>query len=284
MRTHSHDEATPPDAAARADARVGDRIHRRRRAGRGDPEVDPPAQADPPPHDAARESARVRDGTGGARDAVPERSYRLTRGHAPRRTIWRMPIYLDHAATTPLRREALEAMLPYLAEHFGNPRPCTPLDGARGPDSTKPMSSRTSARCRATRDRLHLRRHRGEQPGDQGRGLGRQGSRASHHHQFGRASRRRPHRPLPREVRVRGRRTAGRSVRPGRSGRGRGGDHARDDPGQRHAGQQRSRHDPADRARSRSASAATRASCSTPTPSRRRRTCRSTWPAWTSTC
>ncbi len=32
-----------------------------------------------------------------------------------------MPIYLDHAATTPLRREALEAMLPYLTEHFGNP-------------------------------------------------------------------------------------------------------------------------------------------------------------------
>jgi cysteine desulfurase len=31
-----------------------------------------------------------------------------------------MPIYLDHAATTPLRREALEAMLPYLTEYFGN--------------------------------------------------------------------------------------------------------------------------------------------------------------------
>ena len=31
-----------------------------------------------------------------------------------------MSIYLDHAATTPLREEALEAMLPYLTEHFGN--------------------------------------------------------------------------------------------------------------------------------------------------------------------
>jgi cysteine desulfurase len=31
-----------------------------------------------------------------------------------------MPIYLDNAATTPLRREALEAMLPYLTEQFGN--------------------------------------------------------------------------------------------------------------------------------------------------------------------
>ena len=31
-----------------------------------------------------------------------------------------MPIYLDHAATTPLRREALEAMLPFLTDDFGN--------------------------------------------------------------------------------------------------------------------------------------------------------------------
>ncbi|MBI4304941.1 MAG: aminotransferase class V-fold PLP-dependent enzyme [Chloroflexi bacterium] len=30
-------------------------------------------------------------------------------------------IYMDHAATTPLRREALEAMLPYFSEKFGNP-------------------------------------------------------------------------------------------------------------------------------------------------------------------
>ncbi|MGZ3587316.1 MAG: aminotransferase class V-fold PLP-dependent enzyme, partial [Candidatus Limnocylindrales bacterium] len=32
-----------------------------------------------------------------------------------------MSVYLDHAATTPLRREALEAMLPFLTETFGNP-------------------------------------------------------------------------------------------------------------------------------------------------------------------
>jgi cysteine desulfurase len=32
-----------------------------------------------------------------------------------------MAIYLDHAATTPLRREVLDAMLPLLTEDFGNP-------------------------------------------------------------------------------------------------------------------------------------------------------------------
>jgi len=32
-----------------------------------------------------------------------------------------MSIYLDHAATTPLRREVLDSMLPFLTESFGNP-------------------------------------------------------------------------------------------------------------------------------------------------------------------
>jgi cysteine desulfurase len=31
------------------------------------------------------------------------------------------PVYLDHNATTPLLPEVVEAMLPYLREHFGNP-------------------------------------------------------------------------------------------------------------------------------------------------------------------
>eukprot|EP00588_Corethron_pennatum_P008631 CAMPEP_0194271262 /NCGR_PEP_ID=MMETSP0169-20130528/5099_1 /TAXON_ID=218684 /ORGANISM="Corethron pennatum, Strain L29A3" /LENGTH=240 /DNA_ID=CAMNT_0039013571 /DNA_START=187 /DNA_END=905 /DNA_ORIENTATION=- len=31
------------------------------------------------------------------------------------------PIYLDHAATTPVHPSAVEAMMPYLTSHFGNP-------------------------------------------------------------------------------------------------------------------------------------------------------------------
>ena len=32
----------------------------------------------------------------------------------------KLPIYLDHHATTPLAQEVLDAMLPYMREHFGN--------------------------------------------------------------------------------------------------------------------------------------------------------------------
>jgi len=32
-----------------------------------------------------------------------------------------MPVYLDNAATTPMRAEAVEAMLPFLRDRFGNP-------------------------------------------------------------------------------------------------------------------------------------------------------------------
>jgi len=32
-----------------------------------------------------------------------------------------LPIYLDHNASTPVLAEVVDAMLPYLREHFGNP-------------------------------------------------------------------------------------------------------------------------------------------------------------------
>ena len=37
-----------------------------------------------------------------------------------RHTVGSM-LYLDHAATTPMRREAVVAMTPYLEGEFGNP-------------------------------------------------------------------------------------------------------------------------------------------------------------------
>ena len=32
-----------------------------------------------------------------------------------------MNVYLDNAATTPLRREVIDEMLPFMEEHYGNP-------------------------------------------------------------------------------------------------------------------------------------------------------------------
>jgi len=47
-----------------------------------------------------------------------------------------MSIYLDHAATTPLRREALEQMLPLLTETTATHRRSTGRAGAPEPPST----------------------------------------------------------------------------------------------------------------------------------------------------
>lgn len=63
-------------------------------------------------------------------------------GHKPRcadTSSFDVPAYLDHNATAPLEAAALEAMLPYLREHFGNPssvhrngrRARAAIDGAR---------------------------------------------------------------------------------------------------------------------------------------------------------
>ena len=48
----------------------------------------------------------------------------------------RDPVYLDHNATTPLRPEVLDAMLPYLREHHGNPS-STHVFGRRAHDAVE---------------------------------------------------------------------------------------------------------------------------------------------------
>ena len=50
VRASGKDEADPPDPAAPPDAGTGHRLYRRGRAGRGDAQVHPPAQAGAEPH------------------------------------------------------------------------------------------------------------------------------------------------------------------------------------------------------------------------------------------
>ena len=47
--------------------------------------------------------------------------HRRRRDRGKRMTPGEKAIYLDHSATTPVRREVLEAMLPYFGVNFGNP-------------------------------------------------------------------------------------------------------------------------------------------------------------------
>ena len=71
--------------------------------------------------------------------------------------IGTMTIYLDHAATTPLRREVLERMMPYLTEAAGqSPRRPTAPVGAPARPSTRPMS-RSPRRSTPTRARSSSR-------------------------------------------------------------------------------------------------------------------------------
>ena len=59
MRASTRRRGDPPDSAAQARPRAGDRVHQRRRAGRGDAVEHPPAQADPRREHAAESQKRV---------------------------------------------------------------------------------------------------------------------------------------------------------------------------------------------------------------------------------
>ena len=199
-------------------------------------------------------------------------------------TIGPMPIYLDHAATTPLRREVLDAMLPYLTESFGNPSSAHASGGPREPASTRRTSASPRGSTRSGREIVFT--SGGTEANNlalKGVGVGGQGARPSDRHLLGRAPRGRPHAALPREVRLRDRRVAGRSLRPGRPRPARGGDQRQDDPRLGHARQQRGRHDPADRRDRRPGPRPQGRRSSTSTRSRPRRTWISTSTRWAPT-
>jgi hypothetical protein len=48
--------------------------------------------------------------------------------------------YLDHNATTPIRPEVLEAMMPYLPTEWGNPRSAYKFGAKLNPISDQPLT------------------------------------------------------------------------------------------------------------------------------------------------
>ena len=101
-----------------------------------------------------------------------------------------MKIYADNAATTKMSGTALEAMLPYMTEHFGNPSSLYTigqeakevLETARADMADR----RVVHRGAAARDLLHLRRQRGRQSGHPLGGYARreEGQKAHHLHEI----------------------------------------------------------------------------------------------------
>ena len=80
------------------------------------------------------------------------------------------PVYLDYHATTPVDPRVLDAMLPYFTEQFGNPASRQHAYGWEAQEAVEQArdAGRGADQCVGRRDHLHQRRHRVEQPGDQG--------------------------------------------------------------------------------------------------------------------
>ena len=84
------------------------------------------------------------------------------------------PVYLDHAATTPVRPEVLEAMMPYLTDQsFGNPSSAHRFGrAARAGMEQARRADRRGGRGGAQPGLLHLGRNRIGQSRHRGRGAG----------------------------------------------------------------------------------------------------------------
>lgn len=98
-----------------------------------------------------------------------------------------MQVYADNAATTAMSRTAIDAMLPYLDNIYGNPSSLHSV-GQRAKEALD-AARETVAQCLGCEprgDHLHLRRQRGRQSGHHlRRPLRREeGQKAHHHHRF----------------------------------------------------------------------------------------------------
>ena len=195
--------------------------------------------------------------------------------------------YLDHAATTPMLPEALEAYVADRAARSATPRPCTRRPPGPAAGGGGPGAGRRGARRPAVRGDLHRRRHRERQPRGQGHLLGPPGGRpgAQPGAWPARSSTTRCWTPCDWLAEHEGAAVelaAGRRARAGSAPTALAAsvDRARrrDRAGHRDVGEQRGRHGPAGRRAGRGCAAST-ASRSTPTRSRRSARCRSTSPA-----
>ena len=75
-------------------------------------------------------------------------------------------VYADNAATTKMSRTAIDAMLPYMETHYGNPSSLYRL-GQEAAEALQSARETVAAclGCHAPGDHLYLRRQRGRQSG-----------------------------------------------------------------------------------------------------------------------
>ena len=108
-------------------------------------------------------------------------------------------IYLDHASTTPVRPEVVEAMTPYFTEHFGNPSSIYPL-GQEASDAVAAARESLAGLIGAAPREIFFTSGGTESDNWAIKGLARPGQRrqgAPHHHERHRAPRGAAHLPGP---------------------------------------------------------------------------------------